>query len=153
MSSRCFTINVQQRRPKLNQLEHINLADDEDQLQALKSKVNQLSPFQKKKKKKRRWSWNDEVQQEATVEDSADEEKRERRSDVVLRFSRWINVDDVISDVIQSQESAGSLHPDARGSDVVWRSNQSQVTVHQQGATVQPAVGVGNSDSKTMSST
>ncbi|KZV19257.1 aspartic protein Asp1-like [Dorcoceras hygrometricum] len=62
------------RRPKLNQLEHINLADDEDQLQALKSKVNQLSIF--KKKKKRRWSWNEEVQQEATVEDSADEERR-----------------------------------------------------------------------------
>ncbi|KZV07159.1 nuclear transcription factor Y subunit C-1 [Dorcoceras hygrometricum] len=41
---------------------------------------------------------------------SADEAKRERRSDVVLRFSRWINVDDVIGDVIQSQESVGSLH-------------------------------------------
>ncbi|KZV47433.1 hypothetical protein F511_32852 [Dorcoceras hygrometricum] len=41
---------------------------------------------------------------------SADEAKRKRRSDVVLRFSRWINVDDVIGDVIQSQESAGSLH-------------------------------------------
>ncbi|KZV49734.1 hypothetical protein F511_23352 [Dorcoceras hygrometricum] len=41
---------------------------------------------------------------------SADEAKRERRSDVVLRFSRWFNVDDVIGDVIQSQESAGSLH-------------------------------------------
>ncbi|KZV19139.1 nuclear transcription factor Y subunit C-1 [Dorcoceras hygrometricum] len=88
-----------------------------------------------KKKKKRRWSWNEEVQQEATVgyqqmrrgarygmscDDisldvitisswlSADEAKRERRSDVVLRFSRWINVDDVIGDVIQSQESADS---------------------------------------------
>ncbi|KZV34072.1 hypothetical protein F511_44818 [Dorcoceras hygrometricum] len=41
---------------------------------------------------------------------SADGAKRKRRSDVVLRFSRWINVDDVIGDVIQSQESAGSLH-------------------------------------------
>ncbi|KZV34257.1 hypothetical protein F511_21742 [Dorcoceras hygrometricum] len=29
---------------------------------------------------------------------SADEAKRERRSDVVLRFSRWISADDVISD-------------------------------------------------------
>ncbi|KZV52759.1 shikimate kinase, chloroplastic [Dorcoceras hygrometricum] len=42
--------------------------------------------------------------------ESADEAKCERRSDVVLRFSRWINIDDVIGDVIQSQESAGSLH-------------------------------------------
>ncbi|KZV39260.1 ATP-binding cassette transporter [Dorcoceras hygrometricum] len=33
-------------------------------------------------------------------EDSADEAKRERRSDVVLRFSRWISADDVIGDVI-----------------------------------------------------
>ncbi|KZV49600.1 protein arginine N-methyltransferase PRMT10 [Dorcoceras hygrometricum] len=40
----------------------------------------------------------------------ADEAKHERRSDVVVRSSRRINVDDVISDVIQSQESAGSLH-------------------------------------------
>ncbi|KZT75479.1 hypothetical protein F511_47496 [Dorcoceras hygrometricum] len=31
---------------------------------------------------------------------SADEEKRKRRSDVVLRFSRWISADDVIGDVI-----------------------------------------------------
>ncbi|KZV56804.1 protein TONSOKU-like [Dorcoceras hygrometricum] len=35
-------VRNQARRPKLNQLEHINLADDEDQLQALKRKVNQL---------------------------------------------------------------------------------------------------------------
>ncbi|KZV53137.1 hypothetical protein F511_16472 [Dorcoceras hygrometricum] len=32
----------------------------------------------------------------------------------------------------QSQESAGSLHPDARGSDVVEEAIQSQDTVHQQ---------------------
>ncbi|KZV52880.1 hydrolase, hydrolyzing O-glycosyl compound [Dorcoceras hygrometricum] len=31
---------------------------------------------------------------------SADEAKRERRSDVVLRFSRWISADYVIGDVI-----------------------------------------------------
>ncbi|KZV40760.1 hypothetical protein F511_30323 [Dorcoceras hygrometricum] len=45
----------------------------------------------------------------------------------VEAISRWISVDDVIGNVIisadglrdQSQESAGSLHPDARGSDVV----------------------------------
>ncbi|KZV58245.1 hypothetical protein F511_35780 [Dorcoceras hygrometricum] len=45
MFSNWFTINVQQlvwRRPKRNQLEHNQPADDEDQLQALKSKVNQL---------------------------------------------------------------------------------------------------------------
>ncbi|KZV56600.1 putative beta-D-xylosidase 7-like [Dorcoceras hygrometricum] len=30
---------------------------------------------------------------------SADEEKRERRSNVVLRFSRWISADDVIGDI------------------------------------------------------
>ncbi|KZV50283.1 hypothetical protein F511_39732 [Dorcoceras hygrometricum] len=50
---------------------------------------------------------------------SADETKRERRSDVVWRFSRWINVDDVISDVIQSQESADSA-------DAICVDNQSQ---------------------------
>ncbi|KZV13986.1 hypothetical protein F511_44657 [Dorcoceras hygrometricum] len=31
---------------------------------------------------------------------SADEAKRKRRSDVVLRFSRWISADDFIGDVI-----------------------------------------------------
>ncbi|KZV19603.1 hypothetical protein F511_10506 [Dorcoceras hygrometricum] len=50
----------------------------------------------------------------------------------VQAISRWISVDDVIGDVIifsrwfekeQSQESAGSLHPDARGSDVVERQS------------------------------
>ncbi|KZV51817.1 hypothetical protein F511_11194 [Dorcoceras hygrometricum] len=44
----------------------------------------------------------------------------------------------------QSQESAGSLHPDARGSDVVEETIQSQATVHQQ-------MLFGDSDSKTMS--
>ncbi|KZV20823.1 hypothetical protein F511_42368 [Dorcoceras hygrometricum] len=43
-----FPTNETWRRPKLNQLEHNNLADDEDQLQALKSKVNQLQELQLK---------------------------------------------------------------------------------------------------------
>ncbi|KZV45491.1 pentatricopeptide repeat-containing protein chloroplastic [Dorcoceras hygrometricum] len=46
----------------------------------------------------------------------------------------------------QSQESAGSLHPDARGSDVVEEAIQSQATVHQQ-------MLFGESNSKTMSFT
>ncbi|KZT75372.1 hypothetical protein F511_47603 [Dorcoceras hygrometricum] len=46
----------------------------------------------------------------------------------------------------QSQESAGSLHPDARRSDVVEELIQSQATVHQQ-------IAFGDSDSKTMSFT
>ncbi|KZV06705.1 hypothetical protein F511_45812 [Dorcoceras hygrometricum] len=46
----------------------------------------------------------------------------------------------------QSQESAGSLYPDARGSDVVEEEIQSQATVHQQ-------MLLGDSDSKTMSFT
>ncbi|KZV42457.1 hypothetical protein F511_38596 [Dorcoceras hygrometricum] len=47
LSSSWFTINVQQLVwPKINQLEHNQPADDEDQLQALKSKVNQLSVTQ-----------------------------------------------------------------------------------------------------------
>ncbi|KZV16423.1 hypothetical protein F511_31756 [Dorcoceras hygrometricum] len=45
------------------------------------------------------WSWiNEEDQLERKL--SADEAKRERRSDVVLRFSRSISADDVIGDVI-----------------------------------------------------
>ncbi|KZV22421.1 putative dimethyladenosine transferase [Dorcoceras hygrometricum] len=106
---------VIRRRPKLNQLEHINLADDEDQLQALKSKVNQLSPFKKKKKKKKkhRWSWNEEVQQEATVEDSADEKRKRRRIENQQKNR-------------ENQQVA--CIPDARGSDVV-KEIQSQATV------------------------
>ncbi|KZV40524.1 hypothetical protein F511_22363 [Dorcoceras hygrometricum] len=50
------------------------------------------------------------AKEEATsYQESADEAKRERGCDVVLIFSRWINVDDVIADVIQSQDSAGNL--------------------------------------------
>ncbi|KZV15603.1 eukaryotic translation initiation factor 2A [Dorcoceras hygrometricum] len=44
----------------------------------------------------------------------------------------------------QSQESAGSLHPDAREKRRRREDNQSQATVHQQ-------MLFGNSDSKTMS--
>ncbi|KZV40031.1 hypothetical protein F511_12426 [Dorcoceras hygrometricum] len=54
---------------------------------------------------------------------SADEAKRERRSDVVLIFSRWFSIDDVIGDVIQSQDSAAdeaTVHP------VATQSIQSQ---------------------------
>ncbi|KZV28073.1 hypothetical protein F511_02159 [Dorcoceras hygrometricum] len=52
-TSRVESAVCNQARAKLNQL------------QALKSEVNQLSLF--KKKKNRSWSWNDEVQQEAIV--------------------------------------------------------------------------------------
>ncbi|KZV35272.1 CBL-interacting serine/threonine-protein kinase 1-like [Dorcoceras hygrometricum] len=40
--------------------------------------------------------------------ESADEAKREKRSDVVWRISRWIIGDDVIGDVIQSQATVQS---------------------------------------------
>ncbi|KZV44317.1 transcription factor DIVARICATA [Dorcoceras hygrometricum] len=112
----------------------------------------------------------DEVERKAEATscfESADEAKRERRSDVVWRFSRWFIGDDVIDDIIQSQESADEVERKAeatscfesadeakreRRSDVVWRfsrwfigddviddiiqsqesaeENQSQATVH-----------------------
>ncbi|KZV06555.1 hypothetical protein F511_45963 [Dorcoceras hygrometricum] len=51
-----------------------------------------------------------------------------RGCDVVLIFSRWIIGDDVIGDVIQSQESAGSLHS-RRKRKRRRREIQSQATV------------------------
>ncbi|KZV31155.1 hypothetical protein F511_24142 [Dorcoceras hygrometricum] len=77
----------------------------EDEVQCLMADDTEESLF--KKKKKRRWSWSEVADDEDQLEHGA---KRERRSDVVLSFSRCFNVDDVIDDVIQSQDSAGSLH-------------------------------------------
>ncbi|KZV33876.1 hypothetical protein F511_15489 [Dorcoceras hygrometricum] len=146
------SLTAEELKCEANQLDHVieKLAGESKKKKKIRvistadesvSSRKDISTSLFKKKKKRRWSWNEEVQKEATVgyqqkrrgarygmscDDisldvitisswlSADETKRERRSDVVLRFSRWINVDDVIGDVIQSQESAGSLHPDAK---------------------------------------
>ncbi|KZV17282.1 ABC transporter C family member 13-like [Dorcoceras hygrometricum] len=98
---------------------------------------------------------------------SADEVKSKRRCDVVLRFSRWFSVDDIIGDVIyiqqmnrrsysgssrnakissrnvlsiQSQEDSGEAfdEPDANNS-----SNQSQATVDDRSQAISVASYIG----------
>ncbi|KZV48505.1 F-box protein [Dorcoceras hygrometricum] len=68
-------------------------------------------------------------------------------ADGLVLMTSWVT-SSYSADVLreQSQKSAGSLHPDARGSDVVEEAIQSQATVHQQ-------MLFGDSDSKTMSFT
>ncbi|KZV37667.1 hypothetical protein F511_37912 [Dorcoceras hygrometricum] len=97
-----------------------------------------LSLF-KKLRRVARWSWNEEDQQEAIVNQQLRRCARygisydDIRLDVIT-INSWHLADEKRTDGLreQSQESAGSLYPDARGSDVVEEAIQSQATVHQQ---------------------
>ncbi|KZV20910.1 hypothetical protein F511_14924 [Dorcoceras hygrometricum] len=147
-TSRVDSVVSEELKCEANQLDHVivKLAGESKKKKKIRvistadesvSSRKDISTSLFKKKKKRRWSWNEEVQQEATVgyqqkrrgaryvmscDDisldvitisswlSADEAKRERRSDVVLRFSRWISVDDVIGDKLQ-RPVATQRHP------------------------------------------
>ncbi|KZV30179.1 hypothetical protein F511_20809 [Dorcoceras hygrometricum] len=70
------------------------------------AKISSRKMNSRRKRKRRRRGGNSAE----SYYSSADAIWNARGSNVVLRFSRWINVDDVIGDIIQSQESAGSLH-------------------------------------------
>ncbi|KZV49293.1 cytospin-A-like [Dorcoceras hygrometricum] len=103
-----------QAMAKLNQLEHDEPAETMNQLQVLKERsepagscIEKLAEESYSKKKIQVISTADES---VSSRKDINEEKRERGSDVVLRFSRWIIVDDVISDVIQSQDSAEAIY-------------------------------------------
>ncbi|KZV19741.1 receptor-like protein 12-like [Dorcoceras hygrometricum] len=93
-----------QAEAKLNQLEHNKLVGTmTNQLQVLKSEKNQLSLF-KRLRRVARWSCNEEDQQEAIV---------------YQQLSRCEDMESaVMTSALMSSQSADSLFPDARGSDV-----------------------------------
>ncbi|KZV27275.1 hypothetical protein F511_17671 [Dorcoceras hygrometricum] len=72
---------VIRRRPKLNQLEHNNLADDEDQLQALKSKSQESAGSLHSRRK------GSDV-----VEDPVASYRCNNHSHDVITISRWSEV-------------------------------------------------------------
>ncbi|KZV25880.1 hypothetical protein F511_20127 [Dorcoceras hygrometricum] len=113
------------RRPKLNQLEHINLADDEDQLQVLKCEVNQLvhelRSLLEKKKKIRVISTADEsvssrkdiiaIQEEEVSQDGAGAKKKFSRK--TLRLYSTSRKESAVARFQQKRKRSSSRHESA----------------------------------------